>query len=343
MSSLDKNFSKSSDRSGIYITCGVIAVHCLVIGWALFFSTSLSGNQPKLNSRLTVQTIALNSNPIPRNPIPRNPIPPTRIDPIPLERKTMWPNESTEYQKVEPETTQKPEKIATQTTPPPPAIHPKEKPVVTPVKAKNAVEKANEEFRTKQKEITEKKKREIEAIKHHQTDLKRKIEEAPKKQEHDATKKKDAAKLAEKQRQEKLMSEAQESIAKISQNKHKTPTNKPVSTVPDSPQTLAHLEIDSISGVKGDVPLSSYEMSYRDEIATRLKLLLRLPEYGDVKVDLTLDRTGKVSKVSIVNADSTLNRKYIEKTLPELSFPPFGIHYASATEYTFSITLSNEI
>jgi len=72
-------------------------------------------------------------------------------------------------------------------------------------------------------------------------------------------------------------------------------------------------------------------------------LLLRLPDYGDVKVNLTLDRTGKVFKISVINAESVANRKYIEKALPEMSFPEFGTNFASAAEYTFAITLSNEI
>lgn len=139
------------------------------------------------------------------------------------------------------------------------------------------------------------------------------------------------------------MAEAQESIAKISGNRDKLTSNKLASPISNVPHAITHLEIDSLSTAKGNAALSSYEISYREELAGRLKLLLRLPEYGDVKINLTLDRTGKVSKVAIVTTDSAVNRKYIEETLPKLSFPPFGNHYASATEYTFSITLSNEI
>lgn len=178
-------------------------------------------------------------------------------------------------------------------------------------------------------------KKELETIKNQQQEFLKKKKEA--------AKKKEATHLAEKQQQQKLMTMAQERIAKINENKDKLASDKMMSTIPHLLHTITDLEIDSISGIKEEVSLSRYEITYREELASRLKLLLRLPEYGDVKMNLTLDRTGKVSKVTIVNADSTLNRNYIEKILPELSFPSFGIHYASAAEYTFSITLSNEI
>lgn len=60
-------------------------------------------------------------------------------------------------------------------------------------------------------------------------------------------------------------------------------------------------------------------------------------------MNLTLNRSGKVAKVAIISAESIVNSKYIEKTLPELSFPAFGTNFAAASEYTFMITLSNEI
>jgi hypothetical protein len=101
---------------------------------------------------------------------------------------------------------------------------------------------------------------------------------------------------------------------------------------------LHHLEIDAQSeeGVFDD-----QEISYRDEIAARLKLCLRLPEYGDVKLKLTLGQAGNVAKLVIESAESKTNRQYVEKTLPCLTFPALG-HFGGGADHTFLITLSNE-
>ena len=89
--------------------------------------------------------------------------------------------------------------------------------------------------------------------------------------------------------------------------------------------------------------MGDHEVSYRDELANRLKLLLRLPEYGEVKVKLTIERSGKIAKVLIISSESSANRKYIEKTLPGLTFPQFGTRFGDVDQYTFSITLGNEL
>lgn len=404
---------KPSDRSWLTITCAVIVIHSLVIGWSVYFGgMSLPLSQPKVKTYLAVQTIALESNPIPSNRIPSNtvtptPIPPVRTPPTPLEQRTMWPPEPIlqptplehPAPKERPIPVLRPEKgvpvpvqpvpvpvTPVQPVPVPVPVTPVQpvpvpvpvtpvQPVPVPVKTvqpvpvpvsppqktepasiqqnvpasktpiQTALEKANEEFKAKQQEISIKKKQELEMMKAQQQEaFKRREEETlKKKKEQEAAKKKQASQLAEKQRQQKLIAEAQESIAKIGENKDNLAAKKTTDTLSEVPKAMTDLKIDSLFEIKGDISLSSYVASYGEELVTRLKLLLRLPEYGDVKVNLTLDRAGKVSKVAILNADSMKNRSYIEKILPELSFPPFGTHYASAAEYTFSITLSNEI
>lgn len=141
----------------------------------------------------------------------------------------------------------------------------------------------------------------------------------------------------------KLIAEAQEKIAKIRTTSDKL-SNPKSAAAPEvsSVKTLASLEIEALEPSNGDA-LVGAELSYRDELASRLKLLLRLPEYGDVRIKLTLERSGKVKQVTITKADSTKNRGYIEKTLPSLQFPPFGTNFNGQDSYTFTVTLSNEI
>lgn len=135
-----------------------------------------------------------------------------------------------------------------------------------------------------------------------------------------------------------LLAKAQEKIAKIHSTKDKISSN--------ALSQSSKLQVPALSDIKwnkSDEELSDREMDYREELASRLKLLLRLPEYGDVKIKLTLKRAGSVSKVVIVSSESESNKKYVEKALLGLTFPPFGNNFPGIDDYTFSITLSNAL
>jgi len=155
-------------------------------------------------------------------------------------------------------------------------------------------------------------------------------------------KKIEAEQQATKAKQQKLLSQAQETIAKIDNNRNKlSQSNFPDSKF-TSPGAITSLQIDSYSD-QGKQKFSSREATYRDELAGRLKLLLKLPEYGEVKIKLILERSGKVSKVIVVSTASAANRKYVEKTMQTLRFPAFGANFDQSPEFTFSITLCNDL
>jgi|LakMenEpi03Aug12_release.lakeMendotaPanAssembly.Ray.scaffolds.fasta_scaffold126784_2 outer membrane biosynthesis protein TonB len=87
--------------------------------------------------------------------------------------------------------------------------------------------------------------------------------------------------------------------------------------------------------------LSAGEESYRAELAARLKLLLHLPEPGEVKLKLTLDRSGNFISMDIASKSNSRNMQYLEKILPSLTYPAFDNHFKGLSNYTFSITLSH--
>lgn len=88
---------------------------------------------------------------------------------------------------------------------------------------------------------------------------------------------------------------------------------------------------------------SVVEPSYSDEMTTRLRTLLKLPEYGAVKVKLVLKRTGYVSSVEVLEAESQTNRHYVETGLPSLKFANFGKFFPGEDEHTFTLVLSNDL
>lgn len=232
----------------------------------------------------------------------------TKQEPKKKPPATVKPNatKKTETKKNE---TKKPAKVQPKKNVTPPKEPKKEKPAPKPAEDKELQRKKEAE---QQKKIAERQKREAEE-------------------------------QAIKDKQYSLVAKAQERIAKIAQTRDKvTPGKGSEEGSTSVPSAITSLQIDAVS-TSNAAPLSDREVSYRDELAGRLKLLLRLPEYGEVKIKLTLDRTGKIAKVNVLNSESAANKKYIEKTLPTLSFPAFGTRFGDVDEYIFSITLSNEL
>lgn len=85
------------------------------------------------------------------------------------------------------------------------------------------------------------------------------------------------------------------------------------------------------------------ERTYYDELVSRLKLALKLPEFGEVKLQLTINRSGKVVSVKSVKSKSKKNSDYVQTSIPKLHLPPFGQNFSGEKEHTFRLTLSNEL
>jgi outer membrane biosynthesis protein TonB len=144
-------------------------------------------------------------------------------------------------------------------------------------------------------------------------------------------------------KQKTLLARAKESIAKIDTHHDTLPSNESMTSLSfGSLKSIENLKIDALPS--GDIKgvLSDPESSYIAELKHRLELMLRLPERGDVKVLLTLNRSGTVEKVDIVNTKSDINKKYVESKLPQVTFTNFGTNFANHEKYTFQITLKNQ-
>jgi outer membrane biosynthesis protein TonB len=103
------------------------------------------------------------------------------------------------------------------------------------------------------------------------------------------------------------------------------------------------VSLSTISKLQIDAPamMTDKEKRYQDILASHLKDRLRFPEYGEVKIKLTLANSGKVLKVDIVSSKSEENRNYALKTLPNILFPSFD-GFIKESQHTFSITLKND-
>ena len=156
--------------------------------------------------------------------------------------------------------------------------------------------------------------------------------EEPKKVAPKPEPKKEVAKIDAKK--ETLLKEARDSLAKMGKVEA---TSGPVDR--SNRSTLSSLKAEEMTfSVKG-----SDNDLYISELIQRLKLSLRLPESGEVVVDLTLKRSGKVAGIKIRDANSSNNKYYVESQLSTLSFPEFGESYPNKDEKLFTLSLQNAI
>lgn len=360
--SLYTNFPR--DRSLLWITLIVLAGHLMFI----FMNASMAQMKPPLKplaKRVVVQTITLNpppkAAPVEKMAAPKPPTPPPPIEePISLEKEIVVaeppPIESLVVQELEPLAAivekkpaieeQKPEIVEEKPVPPKPIEKPKPtspKPSA-PAKKKPDPKKPEpvaKETKPKPKPVpkaeTKKPAPKVEKKKEPAKPVEKK--EPPK----EVKPKVDPQAEALKAKRKELLDKAQKSIAQIDQNRDKLAASLPVSTsMTTLPGNIERLHIETFAEETGQV-LSPQEASYYDELASRLRLQMRMPEYGGVRIKLTLERSGKFITVSIVSAESKKNREYIEKTLPTLKYPGFGNNFKGEDQYTFCIALSNDL
>lgn len=351
--------STSQDRSLPYISVVVIVMHCLLLIFALRTPTHL----PiiiKPVKHLVVKTVTLQ--PIPEQLIAERKIEPAPIfEPAPAPEPEIKPKpEPTPEPIPEPAPQPIPEPASEPAPPPKPTpepIAPKPKPEPQPVKPKpepkpkeppKPIKKAEPVKKPEVKKdppkpkVSEKPKPAPKpAAKEVKTQPSPK-KNPPKKEEKPKPPAPDPKVEAAKARKRELLSQAQKSIGKIEQSHGKISSGQEsaiaLSTVPGK---IESLQIET-ARVDMEPGLSTQEVTYYEELANRLKMLLRLPEYGEVKIKLTLDRTGGFKKVDVVSTKSDKNKKYIEKTLPTLKFPGFGKNFSGQEQYTFIIILSND-
>lgn len=219
-----------------------------------------------------------------------------------------------------------------------------------PEKAKQA--KAAEAEKKKQQELKaqqtlEKKQKEAEAEKKRQEELAKKEAERKRQLELEAEierKRQEEIAAREKARCQSLLAKAQENLAKNKESRDKDSAAPSLNLQNTSiPTIIGNLQIDSLSiDFKDMANWSAKEVSYSDEVAQILRGALKLPEYGSIKIELTISKTGKVEKVKIVSSESAKNKQYIEQKVSGLHFPSFGNRFQDNSQCTFSVTLNNE-
>ena len=85
------------------------------------------------------------------------------------------------------------------------------------------------------------------------------------------------------------------------------------------------------------------ESDYVASLTRYLHTALHLPDFGAVKMELTVREDGSIAKLLVLKAESEENRKYLEKHIPLLHFPPLQGEYAKNNRHAFVLTFCNEL
>lgn len=203
-----------------------------------------------------------------------------------------------------------------------------------------------EEKKRKGEEELEKKKQEEKAVAEKKKELDKAEAEKKKLQLEKAAaeKKRELEVAAAHEAAKEKMAKAKESLAKLNETRdkmHGAPSVKLDST--SLPKEIASLHVDALPQGTGEASRWGVkETSYSNEVAYRLKMNLKLPEYGEVKIKLTINRAGKVMKIEIVKSESKINKAYIESKIKNIQFSSFGHNFPDVEQNTFIITLQND-
>lgn len=123
-----------------------------------------------------------------------------------------------------------------------------------------------------------------------------------------------------------LAKELEKSIAQIQ-------TSTPEKSAPPV-RKIAKLQIDAPEEKQSD---------YVASLTRYLHTALHLPDFGQVKMQLTVRQDGTIVKLLVIKAESEENRKYLEKHIPLLHFPPLQGEYAKDNTHTFVLAFCNEL
>ena len=318
---------RKPDRSWTVVICLVLAFHGVFIVWVYSFDMQ---RQPVVKP-LAIQTVRLEPKSFSRSVPPAPPAPPMQIlaeasPPLPPPTPAPTPDIPKEKPISIP-----PKPVPTTAAPTPPVKKKEPKKEPPPPKPSKPAPKIKAPVKTEKTEAEKK----LEKAAKAQLE-KMELEKAKKLEKERLAAKREAEQIQAKERE--LLAQAQETLAKISSASGKLPLTAPQIQPQNSlPNYIDTLQTDQFSWQNRE---NSENMSYQNQIAFKLKKTLRFPEYGSVKIKLTLARSGRVEKLEILASASVKNKIYIEQALPALLFPT--LDNSEAGPNTFIFLLNNE-
>jgi len=138
-----------------------------------------------------------------------------------------------------------------------------------------------------------------------------------------------------------LLQELEKSLSKLDEHPVKA-TSKPSPSLP-SPKAFSPLAGYQKENTQWTPSSFFEEGNYEESLVQMLHQMLNLPEYGEVKIQITLKQDGTVAHLKVISAESEKNKTYLEKHLPHLRFSHFTGPLSEKKEHTFTLTFCNEL
>jgi len=129
---------------------------------------------------------------------------------------------------------------------------------------------------------------------------------------------------------EKQWKELEERIAKI-EAKRATMTNKSDWKAPQKVE---------VSSPTASLEKEGKQESYADFLISYLQHHLQLPDIGEVKIQVYVDRNGNLEKMTVIQAESEKNKRYLQAQLPKMTFPP--LEGETLSSQSFILTFCHE-
>lgn len=128
-----------------------------------------------------------------------------------------------------------------------------------------------------------------------------------------------------------ILKQLEESIAKIEQKDDKQCKSSTIVTASLSSKV-------AVTPAQEEPALPSYT----ELLVKELTQMLQLPEYGEVKIKITISSSGKIIELLVLQAESKANKLYLEKCLPNIVLPKYN-EKALNNEQTFTLTFCNAL
>jgi outer membrane biosynthesis protein TonB len=139
---------------------------------------------------------------------------------------------------------------------------------------------------------------------------------------------------------EDLLKELEEKIAKIETKRDKSTIKSELSVPQKIEQQMAYA---SSSSQSSSSELEEDHDDYVSFLVGYLQEHLQLPDFGEVKIQISLRSDGSVEALRVIKTESEKNKKYLEENLPKLKFPSFSLKKNASSTQTFILTFCNEM
>ena len=110
------------------------------------------------------------------------------------------------------------------------------------------------------------------------------------------------------------------------------------------PRSQSKLDVPQVkSSPTNQIPFPDFESgsesgTHEETLISFLHASLNLPEFGEVKIQMTINKDGSVAKLVVLESESQKNKVYLQQHLPRLKFP-----LIFDNDKTITLTFCNEI